>query len=99
MKIFIALTLAAVTLTAIGARPTAARPTAASQSAASQSGHGSISPSAQLIADGCGPDAFRGPAGRCRPFARERMRERAFERRACPRGYHPGREGRRCWPN
>ena len=99
MKIFIALTLAAVTLTAIGARPTAASQSAASQSAASQSGHGSISPSAQLIADGCGPDAFRGPAGHCRPFARERMRERAFERRACPRGYHPGREGRRCWPN
>ncbi len=89
MKAFIVFTVAAVTLTMIGARPTAAI----------QPARVSISPSAQLIADGCGPDAFRGPAGHCRPFARERMRERAFERRACPRGYHPGREGRRCWPN
>ena len=42
------------------------------------------------VAEGCGPGWWRGPGGRCHPFA---------ARRACPPGYHLGREGRRCWPN
>jgi len=42
------------------------------------------------VAEGCGPGFWRGPGGRCHPFA---------EGRLCPRGYHIGPEGRRCWPN
>ena len=42
------------------------------------------------VAEGCGPGFWRGPGGRCHPFAVSR---------ACPRGYHLGPEGRRCWPN
>ena len=42
------------------------------------------------VAEGCGRGFWRGPGGRCHPMARER---------ACPPGYHLGREGRRCWPN
>lgn len=41
-------------------------------------------------AEGCGPGFWRGPGGRCHPMATGR---------ACPRGYHLGREGKRCWPN
>jgi hypothetical protein len=42
------------------------------------------------IAEGCGPGYWRGPGGRCHPFA---------VNRACPPGYHLGPEGKRCWPN
>ena len=42
------------------------------------------------VAEGCGPGYWRGPLGRCHPFAANR---------ACPPGYHLGPEGRRCWPN
>ncbi len=42
------------------------------------------------VAEGCGPGWWRGPAGRCHPFARGRL---------CPPGYHIGPQGRRCWPN
>jgi hypothetical protein len=42
------------------------------------------------VAEGCGPGWWRGPGGRCHPFA---------VGRACPPGYHLGPEGRRCWPN
>jgi hypothetical protein len=42
------------------------------------------------VAEGCGPGWWRGPRGRCHPMARGR---------ACPRGFHLGPEGRRCWPN
>jgi hypothetical protein len=42
------------------------------------------------VAEGCGPGMWRGPGGRCHPMAMGR---------ACPRGYHLGPEGRRCWPN
>jgi len=42
------------------------------------------------VAEGCGPGFWRGPGGRCHPYARGR---------ACPRGYHLGPNGRRCWPN
>ncbi|MGO9133737.1 MAG: GCG_CRPN prefix-to-repeats domain-containing protein [Methylovirgula sp.] len=42
------------------------------------------------VAEGCGPGMWRGPHGGCHPYAHDR---------ACPRGYHLGREGRRCWPN
>jgi hypothetical protein len=43
-----------------------------------------------LAAEGCGPGWWRGPGGRCHPMAKDR---------ACPRGYHLGPEGERCWPN
>ena len=42
------------------------------------------------VAEGCGPGFWRGPAGHCHPMAMNR---------ACPRGYHLGPEGRRCWPD
>ncbi|HLH11270.1 MAG TPA: hypothetical protein VKV77_05245 [Methylovirgula sp.] len=42
------------------------------------------------VAEGCGQGFWRGPDGRCHPFAHSRV---------CPRGYHLGPEGRRCWPN
>jgi hypothetical protein len=42
------------------------------------------------VAEGCGPGFWRGPGGRCHPFA---------VNRACPVGYHLGPERRRCWPN
>jgi hypothetical protein len=42
------------------------------------------------VAEGCGPGWWRGPGGRCHPMARGRV---------CPRGYHLGPEGERCWPN
>jgi hypothetical protein len=43
-----------------------------------------------LIAEGCGPGWWRGPAGHCHPMAMGRV---------CPPHYHLGPEGRRCWPN
>jgi len=42
------------------------------------------------VAEGCGPGFWRGPGGKCHPFA---------VGRACPVGYHLGPEGKRCWPN
>ena len=42
------------------------------------------------VAEGCGPDRWRDDHGRCHPMAHNR---------ACPRGYHLGPEGERCWPN
>jgi hypothetical protein len=42
------------------------------------------------VAEGCGPGWWRGPGGRCHPFAVGRR---------CPPGYHIGPEGRRCWPD
>lgn len=42
------------------------------------------------VAEGCGPGMWRGPHGGCHPFARNRV---------CPRGYHIGPHGHRCWPN
>jgi hypothetical protein len=42
------------------------------------------------VAEGCGPGWWRGPGGRCHPFAQGRL---------CPPGYHIGPWGRRCWPN
>ncbi len=42
------------------------------------------------VAEGCGAGFWRGPGGRCHPFA---------VNRACPPGYHLGPEGKRCWPN
>jgi hypothetical protein len=43
-----------------------------------------------LVAEGCGPGLWRGPGGHCHPYAAHRM---------CPRGYHIGPQGHRCWPN
>ncbi len=39
------------------------------------------------VAQGCGPGFHRGPYGACRPLY------------SCPRGWHPGRYGRRCFRN
>src|SRR5438445_1637251 len=36
------------------------------------------------VAEGCGPEFWRGPHGACHPFARGRL---------CPPGYHIGPEG------
>jgi hypothetical protein len=47
-------------------------------------------PALTLVAEGCGPGWWRGPAGHCHPMAMGRV---------CPRGYHLGPEGHRCWPN
>lgn len=43
-----------------------------------------------FVAEGCGVGWWRGPGGRCHPMAMHR---------ACPRGYHLGVKGERCWPN
>lgn len=51
---------------------------------------GSSAPVITRVAEGCGPGFWRGPGGRCHPMAMNR---------ACPRGYHLGPQGRRCWPN
>lgn len=45
---------------------------------------------AASAAEGCGAGFWRGPHGHCHPFA---------VNRACPRGYHLGPEGKKCWPN
>jgi Spy/CpxP family protein refolding chaperone len=42
------------------------------------------------VAEGCGRGEWRGPGGRCHPMPHGRV---------CPRGYHLGPNGRRCWPN
>ena len=39
------------------------------------------------IAYGCGPGMTRGPYGHCRPMF------------TCPRGWHPGPYGKRCFRN
>ncbi|KAB1072202.1 GCG_CRPN prefix-to-repeats domain-containing protein [Methylobacterium planeticum] len=44
---------------------------------------------------GCGPYGHRGPYGGCRPGGQRG----GYYGRACPRGFHLGRGGRRCWPN
>ena len=56
---------------------------------------------AEQVRDGCGPGFFRNDFGRCRPERFEREGWREGERRflECPRGFHLGPEGRRCWPN
>jgi hypothetical protein len=42
------------------------------------------------VAEGCGAGRWRGPGGHCHPLAVNRL---------CPKGYHIGPEGRRCWPD
>jgi len=42
------------------------------------------------VAEDCGAGYWRGPGGRCHPFATGR---------ACPAGYHLGPDGHKCWPN
>jgi hypothetical protein len=42
------------------------------------------------VAEGCGPNEWRGPKGFCHPMATNRL---------CPKGFHIGPEGKRCWPN
>jgi hypothetical protein len=47
-----------------------------------------------ILAEGdCGRDYHRDDRGRCVPNWHE------MEGRECPRGYHIGPEGKRCWPN
>jgi hypothetical protein len=47
-----------------------------------------------VLAEGdCGRDYHRDEHGRCVPNWHE------IEGRECPRGYHVGPDGRRCWPN
>jgi hypothetical protein len=63
-------------------------------------------------AGGCGVGFHRGPYGGCRANGPVYVAPRApvvavvpgaviYARagRACPYGYHLGRQGRRCWPN
>ena len=45
---------------------------------------------------GCGPMGHRGPYGGCRPGGQWGGYRPG---RACPRGFHLGPYGRRCWPN
>ena len=45
---------------------------------------------------GCGPYGHRGPYGGCRAGGQAGGYGRG---RACPRGFHLGRGGRRCWPS
>ena len=46
------------------------------------------------VEEGCGRGWTRNREGYCVPEGGWRDRERV-----CPRGYHLGREGERCWPN
>lgn len=45
---------------------------------------------------GCGPMGHRGPFGGCRPGGQWGGYRFGA---ACPRGFHLGPYGRRCWPN
>jgi hypothetical protein len=57
-----------------------------------------VSPSAPvvLVYGGCGPYGHRGPYGGCRAGGQWGGYRWA---RPCPRGFHLGPYGRRCWPN
>jgi hypothetical protein len=46
------------------------------------------------VSGGCGPEWWRGPDGRCRPFPAGTP-----PHFACPLGYHLGPFRQRCWPN
>ena len=50
----------------------------------------------QLVYDGCGPYAHRGPYGACRPGGQYGA---YIPGRGCPPGWHLGSYGRRCWHN
>ncbi len=64
-----------------------------------------------LVAGGCGYGYHRGPYGHCRPNVGPgpvvvvpppvvvAPRPVVVLPRVCPRGFHLGPEGRRCWPN
>ena len=45
---------------------------------------------------GCGPYGHRGPWGGCRPGGQWGGYRPG---RSCPRGFHIGPYGQRCWPN
>ena len=49
-----------------------------------------------LAYGGCGPYAHRGPFGGCRPGGQWGG---YVPGTACPRGWHLGPYGQRCWPN
>jgi hypothetical protein len=86
MKAFLGIVMAAA-LTSPALAPALAAPAMAPPT-------GSAGPIV-LAAEGCGRDYHRDRYGNCRPNWREW--ERGW--RACPRGYHLGSQGRRCWPN
>jgi hypothetical protein len=47
-----------------------------------------------ILAEGdCGRDYHRDDHGKCAPNWHD------MEGRECPRGYHIGPDGKRCWPN
>ncbi|KAA0121493.1 hypothetical protein CIW48_23085 [Methylobacterium sp. P1-11] len=82
--------LAAAALLAVGmAAPASALPFAGSPLPAPQDGL------IQQVYGGCGPYGHRGPYGGCRSGGQWG----GYVGRACPRGFHLGRGGRRCWPN
>lgn len=63
-------------------------------------------PSAGLIyvADGCGPNWYRGPGGACHRFGRGPYpwgyyTPAPHQWNPCPPGYYLGAGGQRCWPN
>jgi hypothetical protein len=64
--------------------------TAAASAAVTPAPLGVPNSSVIKVAEGCGRGEWRGPHGACHPMA---------VNRACPRGYHLGPEGKRCWPN
>jgi hypothetical protein len=56
----------------------------------------SLDASVEQVWGGCGPYGHRGPYGGCRrggQWGGYRLG------RPCPRGFHLGPGGRRCWPN
>lgn len=53
-------------------------------------------PDLTLVYGGCGPMGHRGPYGGCRAGGQWGGYWRG---RPCPRGFHLGAGGRRCWPN
>ena len=53
-------------------------------------------PGIELVYDGCGPFAHRGPYGACRPGGQAGGYVPGV---GCPPGWHLGPYGRRCWRN
>jgi len=57
---------------------------------------GAAAPDVTLVYGGCGPLGHRGPYGHCRAGG---QRGGYWAGRPCPRGFHLGPHGAKCWRN
>jgi len=85
MKLFLGLVMASALIIPALIIPARAAGTIGSQPA--------VASTTILVEGGCGHDAHRDERGNCRPNWRE------WDGRGCPRGWHLGAEGHKCWPN